>query len=163
LYAAGSLRGALTEVSRQGTEQTGDPVATTFGPSRLLRERIEQGEAAQGLAAANTAHAERPPDPGAGTRAVASQRHELCARAPPRVFASANLQPPERLADAGAWKRPVVFARNNLCALAQPEVKVVSTNLLDVMLDPVVKLGTSTPGADPSGDYAWTLFEKADA
>ena len=30
------------------------------------------------------------------------------------------------------------------------------------MLDPRVKLGTSTPKADPSGDYAWQLFEKAD-
>jgi ABC-type molybdate transport system substrate-binding protein len=29
------------------------------------------------------------------------------------------------------------------------------------MLDPQVKLGTSTPKADPSGDYAWQLFDKA--
>jgi ABC-type molybdate transport system substrate-binding protein len=26
-----------------------------------------------------------------------------------------------------------------------------------------VKLGTSTPLADPSGDYAWEVFRKADA
>jgi len=30
------------------------------------------------------------------------------------------------------------------------------------MLDPNVKLGTSTPRADPSGDYAWEMFRKAD-
>ena len=30
------------------------------------------------------------------------------------------------------------------------------------MLDPTVKLGTSTPGNDPSGDYAWEVFDKAD-
>jgi molybdate transport system substrate-binding protein len=30
------------------------------------------------------------------------------------------------------------------------------------MLDPNVKLGTSTPSADPSGDYAWEVFRKAD-
>ena len=30
------------------------------------------------------------------------------------------------------------------------------------MLDPAVKLGTSTPKADPSGDYAWLLFERAE-
>ena len=30
------------------------------------------------------------------------------------------------------------------------------------MLDPGVKLGTSTPKADPSGDYAWEVFRKAD-
>ncbi len=30
------------------------------------------------------------------------------------------------------------------------------------MLDPKVKLGTSTPKADPSGDYALQLFERAE-
>src|SRR5262249_40948208 len=39
---------------------------------------------------------------------------------------------------------------------------VTSDTLLDKMLDPRVKLGTSTPKADPSGDYAWQLFERAD-
>src|SRR5262249_19580089 len=28
--------------------------------------------------------------------------------------------------------------------------------------DPSVKLGTSTPKADPSGDYAWEVFRKAE-
>jgi ABC-type molybdate transport system substrate-binding protein len=28
--------------------------------------------------------------------------------------------------------------------------------------DPAVRLGTSTPRADPSGDYAWQVFAKAD-
>jgi ABC-type molybdate transport system substrate-binding protein len=31
------------------------------------------------------------------------------------------------------------------------------------LLDPNTKLGTSTPKADPSGDYAWEVFRKADA
>lgn len=31
------------------------------------------------------------------------------------------------------------------------------------MLDPKVKLGISTPKADPSGDYAWQLFANAEA
>ena len=30
------------------------------------------------------------------------------------------------------------------------------------MLDPQMKLGTSTPKADPSGDYAWEVFRKAE-
>jgi molybdate transport system substrate-binding protein len=30
------------------------------------------------------------------------------------------------------------------------------------MLDPTVKLATSTPKADPSGDYAWEVFRKAE-
>ncbi|AUN96496.1 molybdate ABC transporter substrate-binding protein [Pseudazoarcus pumilus] len=125
LYAAGSLRGVLTEVSKSFADTTGKPVSTTFGPSGLLRGRIEKGEPAQ-------------------------------------VFASANMKHPRTLADAGGWSQPEVFTRNNLCALAQPEVKVSSANLLDVMLDADIKLGTSTPKADPSGDYAWALFEKAE-
>ena len=34
--------------------------------------------------------------------------------------------------------------------------------LLERMLSDGVRLGTSTPKADPSGDYAWELFEKAE-
>jgi ABC-type molybdate transport system substrate-binding protein len=56
----------------------------------------------------------------------------------------------------------VVFARNRLCALAAPDVVASADTLLDRMLDPQVKLGTSTPKADPSGDYAWQVFEKAE-
>jgi molybdate transport system substrate-binding protein len=59
---------------------------------------------------------------------------------------------------------PVVrFARNRLCALVNPELEVDSASLLERMLDPSVKLGFSTPKADPSGDYAFDVFHKADA
>jgi len=43
LYAAGSLRVALTEVAVAFEKQEGIPVATEFGASGLLRERIEKG------------------------------------------------------------------------------------------------------------------------
>jgi molybdate transport system substrate-binding protein len=80
----------------------------------------------------------------------------------PDVFASANMAHPEKLA-YGGWGSPVVlFARNQLCALAQPDVKVTTDNLLNTLLDKSVRVGTSTPKADPSGDYAWELFNKAD-
>jgi ABC-type molybdate transport system substrate-binding protein len=78
------------------------------------------------------------------------------------VFASANMTHPESLAKSGKAGPVVLFARNRLCALAAPKVNVTSATLLDRMLDPAVKLGTSTPKADPSGDYAFALFEKAD-
>ena len=59
---------------------------------------------------------------------------------------------------------PVIrFARNRLCALVRAGLKVDSANLLEYMLDPGVKLGTSTPKADPSGDYAFEVFAKSDA
>ncbi|MBS3651710.1 molybdate ABC transporter substrate-binding protein [Pseudaminobacter sp. 19-2017] len=78
------------------------------------------------------------------------------------VFASANLEHPQAIADKrGLEVRP--FARNTLCALVQPDIPVSGDNLLERMLDPTVKVGTSTPKADPSGDYAWELFDKAEA
>jgi len=125
LYAAGSLRLALTEVAKSFQAATGTPVAPTFGASGLLRERIEKGE-------------------------------------PAEVFASADMGHPQRLAAAGRAGEVRLFTRNRLCALTAPGVAVSSDTLLERMLDPTVKLATSTPKADPSGDYAWELFEKAE-
>ncbi len=80
-----------------------------------------------------------------------------------QVFASADTQHPQRLATAGGWQAPVVFVRNSLCALTQAEVSTTPQTLLATLLDPAIKVGTSTPKADPSGDYAWELFRRADA
>jgi ABC-type molybdate transport system substrate-binding protein len=81
---------------------------------------------------------------------------------PAEVFASANMQHPQALADAKRGGPVVLFARNRLCALVRPGLTATSATLLDRMLDPTVKLATSTPKADPSGDYAWEVFRKAD-
>jgi ABC-type molybdate transport system substrate-binding protein len=78
------------------------------------------------------------------------------------VFASANMAHP--LAVARPRGLPVaMFARNRLCALARPGVDVTTQTLLERMLDPGIRLGTSTPRADPSGDYAWAAFARAEA
>jgi ABC-type molybdate transport system substrate-binding protein len=78
------------------------------------------------------------------------------------LFASANMDHPEALARAGKAGQVRLFARNKLCALTHPETHATTANLLDRMLDPKVKLGTSTPKADPAGDYALLVFERAD-
>jgi ABC-type molybdate transport system substrate-binding protein len=78
------------------------------------------------------------------------------------VFASANLEHPEALAAAGRAGPVQRFARNGLCALARPGLDVTTETLVDRMLDPAVRLGTSTPRADPSGDYAWELFARVE-
>jgi molybdate transport system substrate-binding protein len=125
LYAAGSLKAALSDVAVAYEKAYQVKIATKFGPSGLLRKSIEGGEK-------------------------------------PDIFASANMAHPETLA-ADGWGSPVVvFARNQLCALVQPDVEVTTENLLNTLMDENVKLGTSTPKADPSGDYAWELFKKAD-
>lgn len=126
LHAAGSLRGALTEVSNAFEKSSGIKVEAKYGPSGLLRDEIAGGAKAQ-------------------------------------VFASANMTHPQALAKAGKAGPVVMFARNKLCALVKPGLAVTPDNLLERMLDPQIKLGTSTPKADPSGDYAFEVFRKADA
>lgn len=79
------------------------------------------------------------------------------------VFASANLEHPQALARAGLAGPAVLFARNELCAFLRPGLAATSATLLELMLDPKVKLGTSTPKADPSGDYAFAVFAKGEA
>ena len=90
-------------------------------------------------------------------------KDEILSGAPAGVFASANLEHPKALAQAKRAGPVVLFARNKLCALVRPDLVVDPATLLDRMLDSNVKLGTSTPRADPSGDYAWEVFRKADA
>ena len=74
------------------------------------------------------------------------------------VFASANLAHPQALADAGRAEAVQCFARNSLCALAAPSFALQGRTLVERLLDPAVRVGTSTPKADPSGDYAFALF-----
>jgi molybdate transport system substrate-binding protein len=77
------------------------------------------------------------------------------------ILASADMTQPRMLAHAG---RPVImFTRNRLCALARESLGLTPDNLLQRMLDPAVRLATSTPGNDPSGDYAWAVFARAEA
>ena len=57
----------------------------------------------------------------------------------------------------------VPFARNRMCLAATPEVGLTADNMLDRMLSPDVRLATSTPGADPGGDYARQVFARAEA
>jgi molybdate transport system substrate-binding protein len=78
------------------------------------------------------------------------------------LFASADMGNPLALSRAGKAGPVVLFARNRLCALVRPGLSVTQATLLAAMLDPAVKLGTSTPKADPAGDYTWAMFAKAD-
>jgi len=126
LHAAGSLRGALTEMSAAFEQAGGATVQAKYGPSGTLRNAIADGERAE-------------------------------------VFASANMEHPQSLSAAGKSGAVAPFARNTLCALVRPGLAVTPDTLLDTMLQDDVKLATSTPKADPSGDYAFAVFAKAEA
>ncbi|MSP46737.1 MAG: molybdate ABC transporter substrate-binding protein [Xanthobacteraceae bacterium] len=90
-------------------------------------------------------------------------KDEIAGGAKADLFASANMEHPQALSGAKKSGPVLLFARNKLCALVKPGLKVESAGLLDRMLDPAIKLGTSTPKADPSGDYAFEVFLKAQA
>ncbi len=89
-------------------------------------------------------------------------RDEIAVGVHAEVFAAANMDNPLDLSRTGKSGPVVLFARNQLCALVRPGLAVEPATLLDRMLDLSVKVGTSTPRADPSGDYAWQAFRKAD-
>ena len=92
-----------------------------------------------------------------------SLKDAIAAGANADVFTSANMEHPQALAAAGVSGPVVLFARNRLCALVRPGLAAAPDTILDRMLDPSVKLATSTPQADPAGDYAWAVFRKAEA
>jgi len=87
-------------------------------------------------------------------------KDRIAAGEPTDVFASANMTHPEALAAAGRAGPVQRFARNAMCALVRPGLDVTPETLVQRMLDPTLKLGVSTPRADPAGDYAVQVFER---
>jgi molybdate transport system substrate-binding protein len=125
VMAAGSLKDPFTAIFADFSKQYGVGFSPTFGPSGLLRERLQGGESFD-------------------------------------VFASAALPHAQALTAAGLSGPSVMFVRNTLCVLTGADRPYANANLVETLLKPEIRIGTSTPGADPSGDYAWELFHKID-
>lgn len=80
----------------------------------------------------------------------------------PDLFLSADMGNPQKLQDR--TQLPVIaFARNRMCVVSRRSAGLTQTNLIDRMLAPEIRLKTSTPIADPSGDYAWAILDAIDA
>ena len=126
IYAAGSLTAAFTDIVKAFPTAEGSVAAPVFGPSGVLREKIEHGDRVD-------------------------------------LLASADMEQPRTLARSRPGTFGVMFTRNRLCALGRASLGLTSDNMLDRLLDPSVRLATSTPGADPGGDYAWAVFARAEA
>ena len=124
IYAAGSVTGAFTDMIKAFHAPEGQVGNPLFGPSGVLREKIEHGDAVD-------------------------------------VFASADMDQPRTLARERGGIPVIMFTRNRMCALGRATLGLTPDNLLDRLLDPSVRLATSTPGADPGGDYAWAVFARA--
>ena len=123
---AGSVTDAFTDLIRRFPAGADTIAAPEFGPSGLMREKIESGMNVD-------------------------------------LFASADMEQARRLAIGHPERSVIHFTRNRLCAIARQAVGLSAVNMLDRLLDPAVRLATSTPGADPGGDYAWAVFARAEA
>ena len=126
VMAAGSLKDAFTAIFADYTKQYGSGFAPVFGPSGVLRERLQAGEAFD-------------------------------------IFASAALPHAQTLTAAGVSGPSVLFARNALCVVTEADRALDAGSLAETLLKPDIKIGTSTPVADPAGDYTWEVFRKIDA
>lgn len=80
----------------------------------------------------------------------------------PDLFLSANMAHPVRLHQIGLAGPPILFARNRMVALVRRAAGITQDNFIDRILDPAIRIGTSTPVNDPSGDYAWEIFRSID-
>jgi molybdenum ABC transporter molybdate-binding protein len=81
---------------------------------------------------------------------------------PADILASADMASPTRLAAERGGLAVTPFVRNKLCIQGMQRLRLTPATVLDRMLDPKLTLATSTPHADPGGDYAWAVFARAD-
>lgn len=127
IFAAGSLRGVVTELAAEAGPALGIEIQPSFGGSGAMRARIEKGD-------------------------------------PADLLMSADVGSPRKLEAQGRTAVPVIaFARNRMCIVSRRSANLTAANLIDRLLADGVRLKTSTPIADPSGDYAWSIFKKVEA
>lgn len=86
-------------------------------------------------------------------------RERIEAGEPFDLFASANMAHPDRLVALGLAEETICFVCNRLCVLVRADLGLITENLVEVLASPTVRIGTSTPGDDPSGDYAFEMFD----
>lgn len=82
----------------------------------------------------------------------------------PDLFISADIASPRKLQADGLTVVPAIaFATNRECLVFRKALDLTPANIVDKLLDPKVRIKTSQPVEDPSGDYTWAIFDKIDA
>lgn len=74
-------------------------------------------------------------------------------------FASANMAHPASLVAQGRAEATACFALNALCLTVDARKVDDDDDWFSLLMRPDLRLGTSTPLSDPSGDYTWQLFD----
>lgn len=83
------------------------------------------------------------------------EQGEIC-----HLFLSADENNTQQLIQKGIALQYAPFIGNQLCITAHRDCVSEHDTWLSLLANPALKLGTSTPKSDPSGDYCWQLFEK---
>jgi molybdate transport system substrate-binding protein len=78
------------------------------------------------------------------------------------VFASASVDHTEALAGRKLLDNSKEFTHNDLCIVSRPALPSNVDGFLQALADPALRIATSTPVADPMGDYTWQFFRQAD-
>ncbi len=82
----------------------------------------------------------------------------------PDLLLSADVGSPRKLESEGRTVVPAIaFARNRMCIISRQSAGVTERNLVDRLLGKGARIKTSTPIADPAGDYAWAIFDRIDS
>ncbi|EIJ68758.1 substrate-binding domain-containing protein [Pasteurella bettyae] len=76
------------------------------------------------------------------------------------LFISADTKQIEQLEAQHKISHSQIIAQNQLCLTLLNKAEYKECSALDLLLNPNLRVGTSTPICDPSGDYSWQLFEK---
>ena len=113
LYAAGSLKAALTDVSKAYETSTGTMVEAKYGPSGLLKDEIAGGAEADVFASANMEHPRELQDKRKSGPVVRFARNSLCALVRPGLAADSTTLLAQML-DQGRLIRGANLGQSNL-------------------------------------------------
>jgi molybdenum ABC transporter molybdate-binding protein len=76
------------------------------------------------------------------------------------MFVSADQDQPTRLHKLGLGAVPRILCHNTMALILRPDL--AGCDALDLLRDGRLRLGISTPGNDPSGDYAVAVLNRLD-
>jgi molybdate transport system substrate-binding protein len=139
---------AIAALATAAQAKAGDIDVYAAGSLKLLITDLHERAAAMGI----NVHATF-----GGSGAL---REQIERGARPDLLLSADLASPAALAATGrAILPPVAFARNRICLVARRSLSLTPTNLIPKLLENGVRIKTSEPKADPSGDYAMAMFD----
>jgi len=78
------------------------------------------------------------------------------------LFISANIAHPKELQQHGFAEKIIPLIKNETCLFGYLRPGDSLEDIIENLLDPSIRLGTSTPGDDPGGDYAFEVFKQVD-